>query len=202
MNLTNVEYNNKEANQLVLLNVLKMFERRKLISDIDQTFEEVKETVVPNKIIKVKLDNGTNCMLYIINDKVTSITQNSPVDEFLSSNTNLRKFVIVKDPSKKTFKQVMENYPNSEIFFQHEFMEDIPSKDIIPDHELLNASDRDELLQQISIKNLKKIYTTDMMSRYFNAKVNDIFRITRNNLTSGKGIDYRVVVVGKTDLLF
>ena len=96
----------------------------------------------------------------------------------------------------------MDNYPNSEIFFQHEFMEDIPSKDIIPKHELLNVTDRDELLQRFDIRNLKKIFDIDMMSRYYNAKVNDVFRITRYNNTSGHGVDYRVVIPGKLDILF
>ena len=81
-------------------------------------------------------------------------------------------------------------------------MEDIPEKHIIPAHELLNKVDREELLQNLNIKNLKKIFTTDMMSRYYNAKTNDIFRITRHNMTSGRGIDYRVVVPGKIDLIF
>lgn len=202
MNLTSVEYNIKETNQIIFENVLKMFKRRNLIENINDVIDNNTENIMPNKIIKIKISNGNNALLYIVNDKVTSITQNSPIDEFLSSNTNLGKFVIIKEPSKKTFKQISENYPNSEMFFQHEMMEDIPSKDLIPNHELLNPVDRDELLQQIDIKNLKKIFTTDMMSRYFNAQVNDIFRITRNNITSGHGIDYRVVVPGKIDLLF
>ena len=201
MNLTSVEYSIKETNQIICKNILKMFNRRNMINNIDEV-ELNDDSIAANKIIKIKLSNGNNALLYIVNDKVTSITQNSPIDEFLSSNTNLQKFVIIKDPSKKTFKQILENYPNSEMFFQHEMMEDIPSKDIIPDHHLLQPSDRDELLQQIDIKNLKKIYTTDMMSRYFDAKVNDIFRITRSNVTSGHGIDYRVVIPGRIDLLF
>ena len=202
MNLTNVEYNIKETNQIILQNITKMFERREMISSAEDVFNNNKEGIASNKIIKIKLDNNNNALLYIINDKVTSITQNSPIDEFLSSNTNLQKFVIIKDPSKKTFKQITENYPNSEIFFQHEFMEDIPEKDIIPTHELLNESDKEELLESLNIKNLKKIFTTDMMSRYYNAKTNDIFRIKRYNMTSGRGIDYRVVVPGKIDLIF
>lgn len=202
MNLTNVEFNIKETNQIILLNFMRMLERRNMVSSIDELYDSLKDSIVPNKTIKIKLDNNSNVMIYIINDKVTSITQNSPIDEFLSSNTNLQKFVIIKDPSKKTFKQVGENYPNSEIFFQHEFLEDIPKKDIIPNHQLLNSEEREELLQNLELKNLKKIYTTDMMSRYFNAKTNDIFRIRRFNMTSGHGIDYRVVVPGKIDLIF
>ncbi len=96
----------------------------------------------------------------------------------------------------------MENYPNSEPFFQNEFMEDIPAKEIIPEHRLLNEEEKKELFDVIEMHNLKKIYTTDMMSRYFNAKPEEIFRINRKNSTSGNGIDYRVVVNGKLDLLF
>lgn len=202
MNLTNVNYTPKELNQIIILNVLRMLEKRNLLTDISSKYEEIKDNILSNKTIKVKLDNGNQSLIYIINGKVTSVTQNSPIDEFLSSNTNLLKFVIIKDPSKKTFKQITNDYPNSEMFFQREFLENIPDKDIVPKHTLLNSEQKEELLQNIKLKNLKKIFTTDMMSRYFNAKIGDIFRIERLNITSGKAVDYRVVVQGKTDILF
>ena len=202
MNLNSVIYTEKETNQIIVKNILRMLSRRNMISDVETTFGNVSESIVANKTIKIKLDNNSSCLVYIINGKVTSITQNSPIDEFLSSNTNLLKLVVIKEPSKKTFKQIMDNYPNSEGFFQYEFMEDIPAKDIIPKHSLINSDEKDELLQHIQIRNLKKIFTTDMMSRYYNAKVGDIFRIERLNPTSGKGVDYRVVIPGKIDILF
>jgi DNA-directed RNA polymerase subunit H (RpoH/RPB5) len=202
MNLTNVNYTIKEINQIIIINLLKMLERRRVISDIKTIYESMKEDITPNKSIAIKLDNGNNCFVYIVNGKVTSITQNSPIDEFLSNNTNIQKFVIITDPSKKTFKQVMDNYPNSECFFQREFMEDIAGKDICSEHNLLNSEEKDELLQNINIKNFSKIYSTDVMSRYYNAKVGDIFRVHRVNVTSGKGVDYRVVINGSLDILF
>ena len=202
MNLTNVNYTIKEINQIIIINLLKMLERRRVISYIKTIYESIKEDITPNKSIAIKLDNGNNCFVYIVNGKVTSITQNSPIDEFLSNNTNIQKFVIITDPSKKTFKQVMDNYPNSECFFQREFMEDIAGKDICSEHNLLNSEEKDELLQNINIKNFSKIYSTDVMSRYYNAKVGDIFRVHRVNVTSGKGVDYRVVINGSLDILF
>jgi len=202
MNLTNVEYTDKEINIIVLENFLKMLTRRKLISDTNNIFESMKQNIIPNKSLSINLDNNSKALFYIINGDVKSITNNSPLDDFLSSDTNIIKFLIIKSPSKKVFKQVIDNYPNSEVFFLHEFMEDIPAKDFIPNHSILNSNDRDELLQYINIKNLKKIYTTDMLSRYFNAKVGDIFRITRLNITSGHGVDYRVVVPGTLEIIF
>jgi DNA-directed RNA polymerase subunit H (RpoH/RPB5) len=202
MNLTNVNYTIKEINQIIIINLLKMLERRHVISNIKPIYESMQEDITPNKSITIKLDNGNNCLVYIVNGKVTSITQNSPIDEFLSNNTNLQKFVIITEPSKKTFKQVMENYPNSESFFQREFMEDIAGKDICSEHNLLNSEEKDELLQNININNFSKIYSTDVMSRYYNAKVGDIFRVHRLNITSGKGVDYRLVTHGSLDILF
>jgi DNA-directed RNA polymerase subunit H (RpoH/RPB5) len=202
MNLNNVIYTEKEINQIIIKNILKMLSRRNMISDVESIFDIIQDSIVSNKPIDIKMDNNTNSQVYLVNGKVTSITQHSPIDEFLSSNTNLLKLVIVKEPSKKTFKQILENYPNSEGFFQYEFMEDVPAKDIIPIHNLINSEEKDELLQHIQIRNLKKIFSTDRMSRYYNAQVGDIFRIERLNSTSGKGVDYRVVVPGKIDILF
>tara|TARA_E500000178_G_scaffold354810_1_gene425181 strand:+ start:131 stop:739 length:609 start_codon:yes stop_codon:yes gene_type:complete len=202
MNLNNVTYTEKESNQIILSNFLKMLKRRNLISDVDQTFDSVSNSIVSNKSIKIKIDNNSHVLLYIVHGKVTSITQNSPIDDFLSNETNLMRFVIIKEPSKKTFKQISENYPNSEPFFLHEFMEDIPTKDIIPIHTPLNLEEKEELLKVIQLKNLKRIFSTDMMSRYYNVKSGDVFRIERLNPTSGMGVDYRVVVQGKIDLLF
>ena len=41
-----------------------------------------------------------------------------------------------------------------------------------------------------------------LVARYYNAKVNDIFKILRPNITSGYSVFYRVVVNGKIDNLF
>ena len=68
-------------------------------------------SIISNKSIKIKTEKNSHVMIYIVHGKVTSITQNSPIDEFLGNDTELRKFVIIKEPSKKTFKQISENYP-------------------------------------------------------------------------------------------
>ena len=41
-----------------------------------------------------------------------------------------------------------------------------------------------------------------MMSRYFNAQINDIFRIERYNLNSCKSIFYRTVIKDDLDIIF
>ena len=200
MNLAIVEYTIKEKHQIIFENALKMLWRRNLISNYKSILDK-KSEITSNKEIKIKLDDGSFASIYIVNGKVTSISNNSPIDDYLK-DTNILKILVIEEPSKRVFKQVIEDYPNTNTFFFHEFMEDIPSKNIIPQHILLTEEERNELLVNFKNNNLKKIFTTDMMSRYFNAKINDVFRIERLNITSGKGVDYRVVVQGKLDLLF
>ena len=62
--------------------------------------------------------------------------------------------------------------------------------------------DKETLLKHFKLSDFKKIYEFDLMSRYYGAIPNDIFRIERYNTTSGKGIDYRVVIPGKYDQMF
>ena len=200
MNLAIVEYTIKEKHQKIFENALKMLWRRTLISNYKSILAKTSE-ITSNKEIKIKLDDGSFASIYIVNGKVTSISNNSPIDDYLK-DTNILKILVIEEPSKRVFKQVIEDYPNTNTFFFHEFMEDIPSKNIIPQHILLTKEEKNELLVNFKNNNLKKIFTTDMMSRYFNAKVDDIFRIERLNITSGKGVDYRIVVQGKLDLLF
>lgn len=200
MNLAIVEYTIKEKHQIIFENALKMLWRRNLISNYKSILDK-KSEITSNKEIKIKLDDGSFASIYIVNGKVTSISNNSPIDDYLK-DTNILKILVIEEPSKRVFKQVIEDYPNTNTFFFHEFMEDIPSKNIIPQHNLLTEEEKNELLVNFKKKNLKKIFTTDMMSRYFDAKVDDVFRIERLNITSGKGVDYRVVVQGKLDLLF
>ena len=122
-----------------------------------------------------------------------NISSGSEVDEFLSKNTEYIKFVLLKEFSKKVYKQVNE-YKNSYIFHIFEMLEDIPSKNIVPEHQLLSDSDKEELKKVYDISFFPKINNTDMMSRYYGAKVGDIFRIKRLNLNSGISTYYRRVI--------
>ena len=70
-------------------------------------------------------------------------------------------------------------------------LEDLPSKVFIPEHQLLNSDEKTELLSKFSEHDLAKIYSTDVMARYYGSKVGDIFRIIRPSITSGKNIFYR-----------
>ena len=197
----NVEYNNKEINEIIMKNITKMLFRRKLIKSWSNTYNSL-ENVANKSIFTIELDDKSNISVYLVNAKLTSIVQKTPLDEFLSNNIDIHKIIIAKDVAKKVVKQIVSEYKNAEFFFEYEMLEDIPSKSFIPEHHLLDNDERKELLSKFSENELAKIFLTDMMSRYYGAKIGDIFRIVRPSSTAGKSIHYRKVVNSSLDIIF
>jgi len=198
----NIELNTREINIIVCLNILKMLYRRNLIDDIDVTMNEIANDINNKAIIEFKLIDTTKCSIYLINTKINSITSGTPIDEYLSTNIKIHKIIILKDASKKVLKQILTDYTNAEFFFEHEMLEDIPNKIFIPTHILLNDEEKQELLLKFSENELSNILDMDMMSRYYGAKVGDIFKIIRPSIVAGNSIFYRKVIHGSLDLLF
>lgn len=191
--LNNVLMNNNEKIKESMKNLLKLFQRRGYFNTsnedkIDKMTNDIKmnsKTNLTNNDIKISI--------YYKDIDLKNISSGSEVDEFLSKNTDFIKFVILKEFSKKVYKQVNE-YKNSYVFHIFEMLEDIPSKNIVPEHQLLSESDKEELKKVFDISLFPKINNTDMMSRYYGAKVGDIFRIKRLNLNSGISTYYRRVI--------
>ena len=200
--IVNIEYNTKEINLIVCENILKMIERRKLINNYKSVWEEISKDINNKASIDFLLNDKTKCSIYIINAKVNSIIQGTPLDDFLSNNIDVHKIIVIKECSKKAVKQIMIEYKNAEFFFEHEMMEDIPSKNFIPEHQLLNKEETDELLTKFNEHELSIIFNTDIMARYFNAKVGNIFKIIRPSITSGYSPFYRRVHQGSFDNMF
>jgi DNA-directed RNA polymerase subunit H (RpoH/RPB5) len=198
----NIEYNSKEIIIEVYTNILKMLKRRKLIDNVEDTFNKISEDINQKPVIEIELNNNTKCSVNYINAKLSSIAQGTPLDDYLSNNTSVHKIVIIKEPAKKVHKQIISEYKNAEMFMEHHMMEDIPSKIFIPEHQLLNEDEKKELLSKFTENELSIILDTDMMARYYNAKVGDIFRIIRPTITSGTSIFYRRVSHGSLDLIY
>ena len=195
-----VEYSTKEISNIVFQNVLKMLIRRNVIDNYEENYKKYLDDFVSKSLVSFP----TKDMTYSVNlygGKLSSIVQNSPLDEYLRSNVNVHKILILKDPSKKVAKQVSE-YKNAEFFFEHEMMEDIPSKNFIPEHILLQGDDKKVLLETFKEIELAKMTDVDMMSRYYKAVPGDIFKIIRPSNSAGKNIFYRRVVVGSLNQIF
>ncbi len=196
--LSNVELNTKEMHKIIITNVGKMFYRRKYINS-NELPEKIINSIINDKLYNFELD-GKKLSVNIYNQDLKNISQNSPIDDYLSKNIDTHKFLLVKSFSKKTYTQVTKDYKNAEIFTIYEMLEDIPAKEIIPQHILLDNDEKKELLDSFGLNELGRIYSTDMMARYYGAKLNDVFRIIRPNLNSGLSIYYRLVVPGSQEI--
>ncbi len=196
----NVEYTLNEVIMLVCENIFKMLENRHLINS--WTEELKKFNNIENNIYEFVLKDKTICGLYFLNNKLSSIVKSSQLDEYLSTNINNKKIVIGRDVQKKVVKQIFTEYKNAEFFFETDLMEDKPSKGLIPHHKLLDPEEKQEILSKFSENEFSKISVTDAMSRYYGAKIGDIFRITRPSITAGYSIAYRRVVNGTIDIMF
>jgi DNA-directed RNA polymerase subunit H (RpoH/RPB5) len=197
-----VQLNNKEINQTVVMNLLRLLERREKINSWETEYEKIKKEIDTKTTFEILLNDNTKCGIYIVNAKLTTIVSGTPLAQYLSNNLDIHKFIVIKEVLKKVVKQIMHEYKNAEFFFESEMLEDIPSKDIIPKHEIMKADEKKELLAKYSEAELSRILSTDIMCRYYGGKVGDIFKITRPSYTAGYSIFYRKVVIGSLDLLF
>jgi DNA-directed RNA polymerase subunit H (RpoH/RPB5) len=195
----NVEYNNKEIVEVVMTNILKMLERRKVIESWQK---EIKNLDFSKLIFDFIVKDKSKYSINIVNAKLSSVVQGTPLDDYLSNNIDVHKIIVANDVAKKVVKQIIYEYKNAEFFFDYEMLEDIPSKIFIPEHQLLNDDEKSELLSKFNEHELSSILISDMMTRYYGAKVNDIFRIIRPSITAGRNILYRRVVNGSWDILF
>ncbi len=198
----NVEYSNKEINQIVMENILKMLERRNLIKSWSDEYKKLGDDVGTKSIFKVVLSDKTEYGVYLVSAKLTSIVQGTPLDDYLSNNIDIHKIIVARDVAKKVVKQIVGEYKNAEFFFESDMLEDIPGKIFIPEHQLMGEDEKAELLEKFAEHELGRIFITDMMARYYGAKIGDIFRIVRPSFTAGKNVYYRRVVNGSWDILF
>jgi DNA-directed RNA polymerase subunit H (RpoH/RPB5) len=197
-----VELNIREINIEIHRNVLKMLHRRKLLENDSEVFNTILKDINNKPYIDIKLDNNTYCSIYIINAKLSSISSGTQLDEYLKKNIDVHKIVVIREPMKKVIKQIISEYKNAEIFFEHEMLEDLPTKDFIPEHILLSSEEKELVLKKFDEHQLPLILDTDPMARYYGAKVDDIFKIVRPSITAGKTIYYRRVYYGSLDSLF
>jgi DNA-directed RNA polymerase subunit H (RpoH/RPB5) len=196
--LSNVELNMKEIINIITKNIGLMFHRRNYMKSKNFN-EKVVENLINDKIYNFDID-GKKYSINIINQDIKNISNGSPIDDYLNKHIDNHKFLIVKTFSKKTYSQIIKDYKNVEIFNIYELLEDIPAKEFIPEHILLNNDEKKELLETFGLNELGRIYSTDIMARYYGAKNNDVFRIIRPNINSGTSIYYRLVIPGSMDV--
>lgn len=118
----------------------------------------------------------------------------SYLDEY-KKNTNI---IIYKDTLTTFAKSALDEINDIELFSYNELSYNVTHHIFVPKHILLSQIEKHQVLKQYKAneKKFPVISKLDPVSRYFNAKEGQMFKIIRKSNTTGESIYYRVV--GKT----
>jgi DNA-directed RNA polymerase subunit H (RpoH/RPB5) len=188
--LARLKMNEKEQTIVILDNFTKMLHRRNIIKNQKNTLEKLKSITDTKGVYNIKEEQ--DILLVITYQKLNGIKKGSDIEEYLIKSKATYKFIICKDSSAKTYSQVKDF--KGELFTTLEFLSDIPSNPLIPEHILLTEEQKEEVLKVYQEKNIAKILQDDMMVRYIGAKKGDLIRIIRSSLNTGESIYYRRVI--------
>lgn len=199
----NVEKNGEEIRDTVLINAIKMITRRGYLDTAEETINKVIKTNNPEhddlKYL-VNINNYENdekikqMIIKIIPYKITSIGKNYGLADFLNSNKDIPKLLIVSSVNKRAISGALM-YKNVEILEEKFLMCDLMEQVMVPLHIKLKNDEKEAVLKEYLVqkKDLPKILITDPAAIYFKGHIGDIFRIVRPSARSGISHAYRIV---------
>jgi len=198
-----LEKNNEDIRKTVLTNVIKMFTERNLLKydDMDKNIKKILSIHSDDHTYIIDIDGkdgSQKCTIKMFNQKITAISKQSPISDFLIKFKDSQKVIIVKNISTKARQYVVNNYPKTEIFLESYLMINLVDNVLVPKYEILSR-DYDNFktfFEQYQCKKRKvpKMLMNDSVSLYYNLKRDDIVRIIRPSETSGYSAFYRLVI--------
>lgn len=203
--IINFEYSEDEKLDIIITNLIKMLISRQLIKPdkLDIYKKNITLKIKNKNEYIINLDNhdrqkNENYVIIIINEAITNTNRGSLIDSNLNKNADFHKIFIINEISPKYYKTIMSKYDNVEIFKKDELMINIIDHIYVPKHILLNTEEKKQFFEEyIANKTeLPKIYISDPVAKYYNAKVGDIFRIIRPSEVTGECVYYRLVISG------
>lgn len=196
----NLEYDQSEKTQIILLNICKMLQDRKLIKSHAELYNVIKN-IGENLEVNINYESKSFAIKIIFNN-ITTIKDSNDIENFLDKYSKHHKFLVISSLSKKAYKQLLE-YPLTEVFQEIELLVNIMEHDLQPKFRVLTKSEYDEYFKTFENKKreMPRILDSDPVSRYFGAKIGDVFEITRPSITTGEAISYRIVVQGNLNFL-
>lgn len=183
----------------ILTNAIKMLIERKWL-DRDKWKDKIAKYVnkkSDDQTYSVKPDNviEMEIKIKIINQKISGLSASPILTDFIKENENSYKIIIVDDVVDKVV-EYLKNIPNIEIFRRSFLMINIIDYVCSPKYEILSTEETEQFLTEYDLKKkeLKKIFESDPICKYYNLKKGQIMRIIRSSQQTGISIDYRLVV--------
>jgi DNA-directed RNA polymerase I, II, and III subunit RPABC1 len=186
----------KKINQAVKTLCRIFIERKYTSKTLDDLVNKISPSINDDELLFTIDDKKYG--IKFINMYLTTIKKEVSIENFLSKNADVHKFIIINKLSDRAIKQIVE-YENTEVFTIDELLIVIIDHNIVPQHILLTPEEKEKYYTVFNHhpRDMKKILVNDPVARFYGAKVGDLFKIIRPSITSGKEVDYRIVVPGE-----
>lgn len=142
----------------------------------------------------IKADNGDRYAIKIVLQKITATGKQSIVNEFFKEYAQYKKIIVARDFNNKIVDHVSRHH--TQIFRESSLLSNIIDYRDQPKFELLSPLEMEMVKNEYNATDytVKKILKSDPITKYFALKPGDIIRIIRPSPTSGRAIDYRIVL--------
>lgn len=193
-----LEKDNATIRKTVLTNIIKMLTERKLLNvdDLDKNINKIINTVPDDNLYKITLNDGTEFMVKIFGYKIASISKQSIISTFLSTQKDTPMIIVVENIGPKASQFISTNFPHVEVFLEHELMINLVDNILVPKYEPIRKTDADYpiFFESHKKRHLPIMNITGPIARYYNLKRYDLVRIIIPSENSGIAPFYRIVV--------
>lgn len=179
-------------NEALFRVVAKMLVVRGLLAenDKDKTVKSLVEKY--DKFVQSSTIDGFVTVV-VVNGKLASLGKASGINSILNNESVPLKLVIVESIQTNARKSILQ-YPNTEVFTMVELLANPCDHVLVPKHRRLSPEEKEGLQARVSISQLPRIESTDIVVRYLGLKPWDIIAIERVSPTTGLAVYYRVVI--------
>jgi DNA-directed RNA polymerase subunit H (RpoH/RPB5) len=142
----------------------------------------------------IPADNGTKYALKIVFQKITTISKQSIIAEFLENYAGYQRIIVASDYTNKIAEYILKR--QTQLFREFSFLQDIISYRDQPRFELLSPEEMEQVRREYQLNEytFEKMLRSDPVAKYFALKKGDLIRIIRPSPTAGESIAYRIVL--------
>jgi len=200
-----LEKNSDDIRKTVLTNIIKMLTERKLMENdkMTQNIKKITKTHSDENMYAVDIQNyrdgdDKSMIIKLFLQRITSISKQSIITEFLNKYKNVAKLIVVKAINTKAGQYIISHYPKTELFLESDLMINLTDNVLVPRYEILdrNSEQYNNFRDSFNCKkrNIPKLLKSDPMARYYNLKKDDIVRVIYPSETTAYTGFYRIVV--------
>jgi len=207
MDTFTTEKSAEDKRNTVLTNIVKMLVERKYILNEELMKEMIAKLIKPNNVehddskytIKIENYEGNkdinSIIVKIIPYKITSVSKAYGISDFLNSEREIPKILVVEEVGKRAI-SIIKAYKNVEVFEEEFLMINLIEHVLVAPHEKLNKQDKQKILDEYLVKKMQlpRMLVTEPISLYYNTRIGDILRVKRPSNRSGVHNAYRLVI--------